>query len=892
MEQEAVSGVLGAYRLESRIGSGGMGVVYRARDTRLPRHVAIKLLPESFAGDSARIGQFKREAEVLAALNHPHIATIYGYEEDATRWGLVMELIEGPTLAERIKDGPLPQARALEIARQVAEALEQAHERGVVHRDLKPSNIKLTAEGTVKVLDFGLASMRRPPAIDESAVPHDDATFVSQAGVIAGTAPYMSPEQARGQRVDARTDIWAFGAVLYEMLTGVQAFGGPTVADALGAVLTRDPDWDALPASTPPSIRRLLERCLTKDLRRRLPHIGSARLEIEDALTETALSARGVPANAPRSFWRRAVLVAGAATAGAILAALALWPRSTPEAPDAPIRRFAMAVEPLATIGVLGRAVALSPDGQQLVYVGRREGSLQLYLHNLSQLEGAPIEGTRGASQPFFSPDGEWIGYVAGGRLWRVSTAGGPAVTICDVDGIATGATWAPDGSIVFGRRGEGLFRVQANGGTPAALTTLDAASGELGHWNPEVLPDGRAVILTVWTGSEATLAVQSLDSGERRALVEGNAARYVPSGHLVFIRAGVLWAAPFDLDRLELTAEPAPVVEGILDVTGSVVQDAHVALDRRGSLVYLPAASVTNEARLAQLDATGREVGSIGTTSTFRRPRLSPDGTLLAVDDHAAGEDHDVWVYDVARGARTRLTSDGHNAAPLWTPDGLRIAYESTADGPRNLYWRLADGSGPAERLQQAEYPQYPTSWSPDGRLLFYTEEHPVTGRDIWTLALDEARARTPLSTSGFDEHSATISPDGRSLAYVSNESGREEVYVQPFPEPGRRWLVSIEGGRDPVWSDSGDALYFWNDNWLMRADVDASDPLRLSRPERMFPGSYLHDVLREQTYDLTADGNVLLVTSMRAGAQPSAQLVYVERWAQELTERFAAVP
>ncbi len=828
--------------------------VYRARDTRLRRDVAVKVLPAAFTADAERMARFEREAHLLASLNHPHIATIHGLEEADSVRALVMELVEGPTLAERLQAGAMPLEEALAIARQVTEAIEYAHERGIVHRDLKPSNVKLTGEGAVKVLDFGLAKAledappREQDGQDESQSPTLSAR-ATRAGVILGTAAYMSPEQAKGKAADRRSDVWAFGVVLYEMLSGRQAFSGETASEILAAVLKTEPEWSVLPASVPARVGRMLRRCLEKDLRRRVQAIGEARIVIEDALAGAPDETVAVAA----PLWRRA-LPWSLAAALPVTFLLGLWAAWPPAPQPEKLQRLSVELGADASLVTeLGAAAVLSPDGSVLAFVARKAAGeasqSQLYVRRLDQLEAAPLAGTEGVRNPFFSPDGEWIAFFAGGKLKKVAIAGGAAATLCDAPE-DRGGTWSEDGSILFTPALQtGLWRVPSAGGQAEALTTPDPAAGENTHRWPQILPGGEAVLFTAYrTGTnfeDANLMAQRLPSGPRKIVLRGGFhGRFLPSGHLVYMHEGMLFAAPFNLERLETTGPPAPALEGVTTTAGGVAQ---FAFSSRGTLVFVPRLN-EQAVPIQWMNAGGNLTPLRAEVANYGNIRFSPDGRRLAIHI-LQGAQEDVWVYELMRDTLPRLTFDvGADNYPVWTPNGQRIAFASTrADKSiQNLYWQQADGTGDAERLTESPNPQFPTSWHPSGKLLAFTELHPQTLSDIMILPLegDEVSGWKPgkpsvfLSTP-FREWLAAFSPDGRWLAYQSNESGTFEVYVRPFPGPGGKVQVSTGGGQVPVWSRNGKELFYWSGEqiWVASYAVQG-DSFRAEKPRAWSPG------------------------------------------------------
>ena len=885
---------LGHYRIEAKLGEGGMGVVYRAVDTHLGRAVAIKVLPQAFARDPERLARFEREAQVLASLNHPNIAAIYGLEQAGDVRYLVLEYVPGSTLA-----GPLPVEEALSVGRQIAEAFEAAHEKGIMHRDLKPANVKVTPEGKVKVLDFGLAKAfaGELPAADASQSP-TLSVAPTRAGVILGTAAYMSPEQARGRALDNRTDIWSFGCVLYELLSGKQTFGGETVSDNITAILGREPDWSALPVATPQRIRELLGRSLRKDPSRRLQHIGDARIEIDEALAAPASDSTGVVAAARDRSSRQAFLW-GLPVVASLITGLVVWLlKPTPPRPAAPATRTVVALPPTDQLTFGSQpSVILSQDGKRLVYAASRGGRSQLYFRRMDRFEVTPIAGTEEASGPFFSPDGELIGFFAGGKLKKVSLSGGAPATLCDApDG--RGASWGSDDTIVFTARsspGAGLSRVSAAGGAPEGLTTPDASKGEMGHRWPEFLPGGKAILFTTWASGnfdDARIGVLLPSTGQRRVLLEGGTcARYVPAspdsigtGHLVYGRAGVLLAAPFDPARLEITGRPFPLVQG-LQMSTNFTGSAHFSFSHSGTLIYVPGAAQTGGLILMWVDRKGTAAPLRQTHQSYLFPRLSPDGRRVGVQ--VLEGNHDVWVHELARDTLTRLTFDASfEGNPTWTPDGKRLAFASTRSGPSNLYWKVADGSGGEERLTTSPNLQTPCSFSPDGKWLAFTEIHTGSVRDIWVLPMDGDRKPRPFLQTPFDEREPRFSPDGRFLAYASTESGPSQVYVQPFPGPGGKWQISIEGGGEPVWGRNGRQLYYRHSDRMMAVDVTTTASFSAGKPRPLFEGRYMA-IPAFTSYDVAPDGQRFLMVKETEPQEAPKQINVVMNWMEELISK-----
>jgi len=820
----------GPYEVLDLLGAGGMGEVYRARDTRLKRDVAIKVLPDGVATDPERLARFHREAELLASLNHPNIAAIYGLEQADAITALVLELIEGDTLADRLARGPMRFSDAMAIARQIVEALDAAHSKGVIHRDLKPANIKVTPDEKVKVLDFGLAAVVQNSGVHDVNVTHSPTLTLgaTRAGVILGTAAYMSPEQATGSSADKRADVWAFGVVLWEMLTGRRIFEGETVSHTLAFVITKEPDWNALPSSTPPSIRRLLRRCLEKDRKRRLPDIASAQMEIDDALTASAAEVVAATAAAPPiapSPWQRALPWAfGAIATIALAVVVALWaPWRTP-ARLAPVR-VSVEIGVDASIGSSGApsaSLALSPDGTLLAFAATGDGGqMQLYVRRLSQLQATVLAAGENVRDPFFSPDGQWIAFFADGKLKKISATGGAAVTLCDAPA-GRGGTWAEDGTIAFvpdSAPETSIFRVSSAGGKAERLTTR--ADGEQLHRWPQTLKGGRALLFTAATTAgafdSASLVVQTIPDGSRKVVHRGGYyGRYLPSGHLTFVSDGTLFAAPFDLDRLELTGPPVPMLEGVQASPGTGA--VQFAASAGGTLVYLMGGERALEAPVVWMDRSGKTTLLRDMPTDWSNPSFSPDGNQLAMDVSTAGGTPDVWIYEWMRDTSTKVTFDGVNVRPVWTPDGRRIVFSSTrSSGVANLFWQRADGSGEVMRLGESKNVQLAGSWHPSGKLLVFSEQDPKTGWDILTVPVDgddksgwKIGKPSVFLNGPSNEQEPMFSPDGRWLAYTSNESGRAQVYVRPFPGPGERRQISNEGGLFPAWSGKRPELFY----------------------------------------------------------------------------------
>ena len=880
---------LGPYEILSGIGAGGMGEVYQAHDTKLGRDVAIKILPEAFAHDTERLSRFQREAKMLAALNHPNIATIFGLEHSDGVQYLVMELVLGETLQERVRrDAPVPVEESLAIAKQIAEALEAAHEKNIIHRDLKPANVKLTPEGKVKVLDFGLAKAFEGDSTNEDM---GNSPTLSQAatmqGVILGTAAYMSPEQARGKTVDKRTDLWAFGCVLYELLTGRQAFNGEDITEILAAVIKTEPDWSCLSETTPAAIRLLLRRCLQKDKTLRLRDAGDARIEIQEALAAPPTAVATTAAPAARSWRER---LAWTTAAVFVLATIALASGFVLRAPKPPQPMPAMRL--IAEIGVdaslytsLPSAI-LSPDGTRLAFVASdADQKRRIYVRSLNQLQATALSGTQNAHNPFFSPDGQWIGFFADGKLKKISVQGGAAVTLCDAAD-DRGGSWGEDGTIVFTKNSSApLSKVSSAGGAPQPLTTLDNQAGEITQRWPQVLPGGKAVLFTSNTRQsnyeDSDIVVYSMVSGQRKTLQHsGTYARYLPSGHVVYMHEGTLFAVPFDLQRLEVTGQPAPILEGVASNAGN--GSVQFSFSNTGNLVYIGGHSGFTNVSIYWMDHDGKFLPLRETAGGFANPAFSPDGKRLALEIRE-GSKSDVWVYEWERDTLTRLTLAGEiNGSPVWTPDGQRIVYSSQQkDGLSSLWWMRADGAGDAQRLVESKNSQYAGSWRPDGKVLAFRQDNTGTGLDIMTISVEgdeksgwKPGEPKPFVNSAFNEMTPAFSPDGRWLAYMSNESGSYELYVRPFPGPGGKWQISTAGGGYPKWSRNGKELFYQTmDNKIMVVTYIASgDSFHADKPQPWSPGQFT-SLGANYTFDLHPDGKRIAV--LKAPGTEQAALV-----------------
>jgi serine/threonine protein kinase len=875
---------LGPYEIRDQIGAGGMGEVYRATDTNLNRQVAIKVLPAEFAQDTERLVRFKREAKTLASLNHPNIAQIYGFEKSSGIHALVMELVEGPTLGDRIAEGPIPVDEALPLARQIAEALEAAHDQGIIHRDLKPANVKLRPDGTVKVLDFGLAKAMEPAAgsSDMSQSP-TLSMAATQSGIILGTAAYMSPEQARGKSVDKRADIWSFGVVLFEMLTGEHAFADEDVSMTLSKVLQQEPDFDRLSADVPARVQQALRVCLQKDPRQRGGDIAAIRLALEGVFDSPTQAAQVVQATSQSKLpWVAAVVL------GIIVAGTAAWNLKPDPTPS--VNRFYHVLPEGQQFASTRPLVAVSPDGSRLVYVANQ----QLYLRAMDTLEASPIPGTNETpTAPFFSPDGQWIGYwsLTDGQLKKIALSGGAPVTLTDAKSPFGRPTWQDDGTIVWSQS-EGIMQVSANGGEPQILIPVEL--GNLG--NPQMAPDGKSVLFDVGTLVRGVVTVESLESGERKDLFPGNSPSYVSTGHIVYGLDGVLFAVPFDLATLEVTGGPVSLVEGIQD------GPMQYALSDSGSLVYVPGGNAGADAprTLGFVDRNGVVEPLDVRPAPYVQPSLSPDGTRIAVQTLSSDGTGTIWVHDLSGQTQIRLlTQEGNNVRPIWAPDGERVTYASNRDGPRSIYWQTADGRGLPERLTTADEGTVdaPQSWSRDGTTLSFVR---VSGGNtglaatgglprLWTLSPD-SDAEPELIHDAPTGQSA-LSPDGQWIAYVSTTAGSGEIFVEPYPPTGLVHQITQAGGLDPKWSSDGDELFFVRpDGELVVVDIATNGPFGFGA-ERPLPVGRFSRVPTYGNYDVTPDSQRFLVVlpldEAGTGEPARPQINVVTNWFEELKER-----
>jgi WD40 repeat protein len=896
---------LGIYEVTGKLGEGGMGEVYRAHDTTLDREVALKVLSEAFVADPDRLARFEREAKVLASLNHPNIGAIHGLEQSGETTALVLELIDGPTLADRIEEGPIGVDEAVIIATQIADALDAAHEQGIVHRDLKPANVKVRSDGTVKVLDFGLA---KTGGSDGGGGGSDAATMsitgASQMGMVVGTAAYMAPEQARGKPVDKRADVWAFGVVLFEMVTGGRLFEGEDVTDTIAAVVREDPDWTRLPADLPARLVQVIRGCLQKTPSKRVRDIGDVRLAMDGAFETTIMSAPTSSDERQKSleFWQKPVPLFG--TLAVIVFGVVVASRTfmTPEViPNIP-ERFGIVAPPDGQFSLSQGLtdLAISPNGTMVAYVDGPSSGLtpkSLMLRALDDFTPVELSGDVPIYLPFFSPDNEWVGFVdlAAGELRRVSVTGGSALPITTISSFLNGASWSDDGQIFFGEQdpSKGIQRVSAVGGEPEVLTVPDPEFRETNHAWPQIIQGTDTVIFTALTApvDDSRIIALSLETGEQKELIRGGFhGRYVDTGHLVYAVGNSLRAVAFDLEELEVLGAPISMVDGVL-TKGSGA--ANFDISQTGSLVYFPG-SAGASGNMRRLVMVGRE-GVVGEVSAppagYDSPRFSPDGRFIAVEVQA--ENTDVIVFDVERATPTRLTfEEGRDGHPLWTPDGERIVFSSERDGLLNLYSKSADGTGQVERLASSDVEQIAQSWSADGQSLILQRAAPGTTPDISLFNVGGDGTEEVAVGTPFAEIYADVSPDGRWLAYASNESGGFEVYARPFPNVNDgRWQISRAGGIEPVWGPDSDELFYRNGTDMMVVEMETEPTLAPGNPRVVFTGSYRPSAVgRGRAWDLSPDGEQFLMIAaagQATGTTEDLRLILVQDWFEELRER-----
>ena len=881
----------GVYEILDIIGAGGMGEVYRARDTKLGRSVAIKIIPDAFAFDPERIARFEREGRVLASLNHPHIAALHGMEQSGALHALVMELVDGETLADRLASGPLDVDEALGIARQIALALEAAHDQGIIHRDLKPANIKLRSDGTVKVLDFGLAK-----ALDRSGdaggsgsgAPTITTPAMTQLGVILGTAAYMSPEQAKGRAADKRSDVWAFGCILYEMLAGRRPFDGEDVSDALASILKADPDWSALPSTVPASTRALLRGCLQKDRRARIGAISTALFLLDQPHAEAPqASLRRTP------LWKRAIPAAAGVLVGAATTAAMLWKPQV--SPPASITRFAITLPPGQLLTLPRTSVAISSDGTRIAYAA--DG--RLFLRSISQVEAQAVPGADPAVLPVFSPDGQWLLFWGDSMLKRISVGGGVPATICRTAAAPSGMIWHRDNILYVMARG-GIMKVSANGGSPETLIAL--RDSEAMMHGVELLPDERTLLFSVvprdnsatsdpW--DRAHIVVQSLDTGQRKIVMQGGtSARYVPTGHIVYVLGGTLFAVPFDAGTLTVSGQTVPIIEGVRRVAAGF-GGAQFAFSESGTLAYVPGPVAAGQQDLMLFDRKGNAERLTLPPGSYGHPRVSPDGHHIAFEG-SDGKETSIWVYELSGASSPRrLTFGGNNRFPIWSGDGRRVAFQSDREGDRAIFWLLADG-GTAERLTKPDpgMSHVAESWSPAGEVFLFNVAK-GTETSLWTFSLPDRRAAPfgDVRSVQLPTNSA-FSPDGRWVAYQQGDAayGEAITYVQPFPPTGAKYEIA-RGGR-AVWSRDGRELFYVPaPAQFMAVTVKTRPTFSFSNPIAVPRGFGLADPGSPRPYDVMPDGRFLGVgfafAGRTQGSPGAAQIHVVLNWFEDLKAR-----
>ena len=857
---------LGPYEITAQIGVGGMGEVYRATDTNLKRAVAIKVLPGAVASDAERLARFQREAEVLASLNHPNIASIYGLERADGTTALVMELVEGETIADHIARGPMSLSDALPIARQITEALEAAHEQGIIHRDLKPANIKVRGDGVVKVLDFGLAKLVESPSVGSDATVSPTITspaLMTGVGVLLGTAAYMSPEQVKGQNADKRSDIWAFGCVVYEMLTGRRAFDGQHVADTLGAVMHKPIDWSSMPAKTPAHIGLTLERCLERDPKRRFRDIADVQLALAGAF-ESPAPVRAISPVASRRF---RVQVAAALIAAMGVSVVLTWLLTRPPSVEPQPLRFTIPQQPAVVSETAGRAsIPISPDGRFIAFIANRiTGPQQVWVHDFEVNDSHPLPGTEGATDMFWSPDSRFIGFFAGGEIKKTVATGGSIQRVAPALN-ATGGAWSKDDFIIFGRFNGGLMRVSANGGSPQPAVELDRSRGETGQIWPLLLPDRRRVVYLSLTGTGREIAIASLDSRESRSLARGESrAFYVPRGYLVYQTGAVFVARPFDANRGEFSGDPSPIGEDIRSFTNGntafSVSDAGVLAFRSGSL---------DASEMIWHDRSGRQMSTLGEPGPYRQLSISPDDKRIAVHLPSLAGGAEIWLVDAQRGAPFRFITDRLASSPVWSPAGRELAYMRF--GSNEIFRKPIDGVGES-RLVAVPGVTVIEDWSRDGYLAYLYDA------GIWAVSLtgNGKPFQVVASGSGIDE--PQFSPNARWLAFNSSDMGRSEVYVVPFPGPGAPVRVSLNGGVQPKWRADGNELFFLApDGMLMAVNMTmANTSIVPGVPQSLFPTGLTPPLSHVDQYAVTGDARRFLVLRpVKGSSLPPVTVVF----------------
>ena len=890
---------LGPYEIVAPLGAGGMGEVYRAKDTKLNREVAVKVLPPAVADDAERLSRFKREAQVLASLNHPNIAAIYGLDEADGKQFLVLELVEGEDLAERLKRGAIPIDEAEDIGRQIAAALAEAHDKGIVHRDLKPANVKLTSDGKVKVLDFGLAkAVGGENSMTGSASGPTIMPTVTSAGtaigMILGTAAYMSPEQARGKPVDRRTDVWAFGCLLYEMLTGEKAFAGEDFAETLAAIVRGEPDWSRLPANLPPAVRVLLTRCLIKDRAERLSDMSVVRFLMSESALTLSHPSHATVATAPAAARRRIAPLVLATAALAVIATFGVtrWLLPADTGKGEGVAHVSIVLPDDVELGSTNLLpLALSNDGARVAFVGLHGGKTQIYVRTLNEPVAKALDGTEGGDGPFFSPDGQWIAFFAGSKLRKIAVGGAALQTLADA-AFHRGGDWGPDGYIYFAPTNmSGIWRVPEGGGPATEVTRRNLKSGEISHRWPHLIAGTNTLVFGVWTGpgdDEHQVAMQTIGAAEHYVLVRGgDAPRYAAKpGLLLYTHLGELFRVPWRPPQTDLgKAVPVATSEHPSDGIGNE-GCGNYAVSDDGSLIYLEGGRTRTPTRLVWIDRTGALQPASLPERNYENVVISPDGTraIVQIREGVTG----LWMYDFSRNTLTPIGSNTFSSqAPLWTADGTRVIYRGTREGSRNLYWRPVDGSSDEERLTtKADVSHTPTSVTPDGRWLAFTETgaREQGGVEVWVMRLDGDHTPKRLFASPAGESDGQLSPDGKWIAYHAPVSSREEVYVAPFPGPGARRQVSTDGGNEPLWSSDGRELFFQNGDKLMGVTVTPGAAFSASAPHLVHEGRFYKTINGNTSFSVTRDGKRFLRLQQVVPDRAITHFELVMNWLSEL--------
>ncbi|MCG8608043.1 serine/threonine-protein kinase [bacterium] len=870
------------YKIFDKLGEGGMGVVYKAEDTKLKREVALKFLPANALQGKEEKDRFTREAQAAAALSHPNIATVFAIDEVDSQTFLAMELIDGQDLVGAIRESPLPIDRSIDYATQIAAGLQAAHEKGIVHRDIKSANIMINDKAVVKIMDFGLAKLA-------------DRSKMTQLGTTLGTAAYMSPEQARGDEADHRSDIWSLGVVLYEMISGQLPFKGDYEQAVTYSILNEDPEpLTALRTGVPMEIERIVTKCLMKDAALRYQHTEEIAVDLKTAnLTSSRISGMSTisqittagqalqPEHKRTVEWKK---ITPMLVLAMVVGAAAVW-TFNPQPSPAPrlVKRFVADVSPAKQVRTgSGNNIAFSNDGKHLAYVASDGEVWQLYLRSLDVERARALPGTEDAFHPFFSPDDQWIGFYTSQGLKKILVAGGNPITIKEQPGIR-GATWGFDGSIILGIAAGGLLRVSASGESES-LTTPDRLKDELSHRWPQILPGGKSVLFTVRktaVGLENDrLALLSLETKEYHTLQDqgGTNARYSPTEHIIYAQQSMLMAVPFHPQSTHIERSPLPIIQELRTVSSGA---ATFAFSKDGTFVYLSGLAITSDRMLMWVDRQGKTTALSVEPADYGHPRLSPNGQLVAVDMGPGSGNADIWIYNVESGRRIRLTFDEGGVHPVWTPDGKRVAF-NRQQGDGTISWKRADGSGDTEQLVKNQHPVNAISWSPDGQILAMEENHLESGMNILTFSLKERRTQ-PFLVTPYNERSPMFSPDGKWIAYVSDESGQKEIYVQPFPGPGSRWPISTEGGQEPVWSVDGKELFFRNGDKMMVVAIEYRREFKASTPRQLFEGRFVSDGGGHPRYDVSSDGKRFIMTRI-VEETSSSDLRIVVNWFEEL--------